>query len=78
MPPVVLVDACSTTRQAPFRPLDANCTAVRPAQVLLYDWEDGYPWAKLPQSAVHPNIQVVRNWGEVETALAALAVPQQP
>ncbi len=42
--------------------------------VLLYDWQGGYPWAKLgPVDAAHPRITVVRDWDEAEAALAALA-----
>lgn len=48
--------------------------------VLLYDWEDSYPWSKLPEGFSHPRIQVVRNWQEVEAAVLAMAaveaVPQ--
>eukprot|EP00955_Chlamydomonas_euryale_P082542 363740-Chlamydomonas_euryale.AAC.5 len=40
--------------------------------VLLYDWEDKYPWSKLPAQKSHPLITVVRNWEEVEEAVAAL------
>lgn len=46
--------------------------------VLLYDWQSGYPWSKLPQGAAHPLIQVVKDWEEVEQALEVLAIPQQP
>lgn len=42
-------------------------------QVLLYDWEDEYPWSKLPQEASRDNITVVRNWDEVELQLARLS-----
>lgn len=48
--------------------------------VLLYDWEESYPWSKLPEGFSHPRIQVVRNWQEVEAAVSAMAaveaVPQ--
>ncbi|GBF87802.1 NLI interacting factor-like phosphatase [Raphidocelis subcapitata] len=50
--------------------LDCADSGVR---VLLYDWEGGYPWAKLPEGSRHPNITVVRNWAEVEAALAVMA-----
>ena len=43
-------------------------------RVLLYDWEGGYPWAKPPPSVgEHPNVEVVRDWGEVERALRGIA-----
>jgi len=41
--------------------------------VLLFDWEGSYPWSKLPRELEHANITVVRSWGEVERALAAMA-----
>lgn len=41
--------------------------------VLLYDWQDSYPWSKLPEGFSHPRIQVVRNWHEVEAAIMAMA-----
>ena len=43
-------------------------------RVLLYDWQGGYPWAK-PRPAVggHPNVEVVRDWVEVEEALRGIA-----
>jgi hypothetical protein len=47
-------------------------------QVLLYDWQLSYPWSKMPSGAVHPNITVVADWGDVEERLraAALALAQ--
>ena len=47
-------------------------------EVLLYDWQNGYPWSKLPEGAGHPAIQVVRDWAEVEAALAVLAASAGP
>ncbi|MEW5318544.1 MAG: hypothetical protein WDW38_009760 [Sanguina aurantia] len=42
--------------------------------VLLYDWDDKYPWSKLPTGvAVSPLIQVVRDWDDVEVALAQMS-----
>lgn len=40
--------------------------------VLLYDWEGSYPWAKLPPGGGHPNIRVVHNWSEAEAAVLAM------
>eukprot|EP00198_Chlamydomonas_reinhardtii_P008606 XP_001697943.1 predicted protein [Chlamydomonas reinhardtii] len=44
-------------------------------RVLLYDWQGAYPWSKLPTSGVRNRelITVVRDWAEVEAALAELA-----
>jgi hypothetical protein len=43
-------------------------------RVLLYDWEGSYPWAKPPPAvASHPNVEVVRDWEEVERALRGIA-----
>ena len=43
-------------------------------KVLLYDWQGGYPWAKHPPAVgEHPNVEVVRDWGEVEKALREIA-----
>lgn len=44
--------------------------------VLLYDWEHAYPWSKLPSGSNHPRISVVKNWGEVEHAVMAMAERQ--
>eukprot|EP00195_Chlamydomonas_chlamydogama_P012453 CAMPEP_0202916582 /NCGR_PEP_ID=MMETSP1392-20130828/68939_1 /ASSEMBLY_ACC=CAM_ASM_000868 /TAXON_ID=225041 /ORGANISM="Chlamydomonas chlamydogama, Strain SAG 11-48b" /LENGTH=180 /DNA_ID=CAMNT_0049609075 /DNA_START=688 /DNA_END=1230 /DNA_ORIENTATION=+ len=41
--------------------------------VLLYDWENSYPWSKLPAGMNHPLISVVRNWDEVEEKVAKLS-----
>lgn len=41
--------------------------------VLLFDWDMSYPWSKFPDSKeMHPLITVVRDWDEVETAIAKL------
>ncbi|CAK0782503.1 hypothetical protein CVIRNUC_005721 [Coccomyxa viridis] len=40
--------------------------------VLLYDWNDSYPWGKTAEGPVHPQIQRVRDWIEVEEALSHL------
>ncbi|CAL5228676.1 g11849 [Coccomyxa viridis] len=45
--------------------------------VLLYDWNDSYPWSKTADGPVHPQIQRVRNWTEVEEALARLGAAQE-
>ncbi|KAI8463076.1 MAG: hypothetical protein J3K34DRAFT_527293 [Monoraphidium minutum] len=42
--------------------------------VLLFDWEDSYPWSKPPPGFSHPNIRVVRDWAEAEAALTAKAM----
>ncbi|KAI8469855.1 MAG: hypothetical protein J3K34DRAFT_377511 [Monoraphidium minutum] len=41
--------------------------------VLLYDWQGGYPWSKLPAGSEHPKIHVVHSWAEVEQRLIAMA-----
>lgn len=41
--------------------------------VLLYDWELQYPWAKTPEGPSHPLITRVKDWGEVEAAVGAMA-----
>lgn len=46
--------------------------------VLLYDWGGAYPWAKLGPDQAHPRIRVVRDWGEAEAALRALAAARAP
>ncbi|KAG2485713.1 hypothetical protein HYH03_015597 [Edaphochlamys debaryana] len=48
-------------------------------RVLLYDWEGGYPWSKLPPSGVTNRelIKVVRDWTEVEAELAQLAMAER-
>jgi len=40
--------------------------------VLLYDWDDSYPWSKVPELNEHPLITKVTNWAEVESAVYAL------
>lgn len=43
-------------------------------RVLLYDWQGAYPWAKPPAAiGEHPNVEVVKDWGEVEAALRGIA-----
>ncbi|KAK9829911.1 hypothetical protein WJX72_008609 [[Myrmecia] bisecta] len=42
--------------------------------VLLYDWQLGYPWSKTPDGPTHPRIRRVKDWSEVEECLAALSV----
>ncbi|KAG1666891.1 hypothetical protein FOA52_013524 [Chlamydomonas sp. UWO 241] len=41
--------------------------------VLLYDWENNYPWSKIPAEKMHPLITVVSDWSEVERTVLALA-----
>jgi beta-phosphoglucomutase-like phosphatase (HAD superfamily) len=45
--------------------------------VLLYDWEGGYPWAKLGEGEGGDRITVVRDWREVEAAVAAVAAARR-
>ncbi|KAJ9530448.1 hypothetical protein QJQ45_012424 [Haematococcus lacustris] len=40
--------------------------------VLLYDWEQAYPWSKLAAGQHNPLISVVHDWQEVEQRLAVL------
>ena len=56
-------------------PAYATEAAAAGLDVLLYDWGGAYPWAKLGPGVAesHPRIQVVRDWGEAEAALRALA-----
>ena len=54
-------------------PIYATEAAAAGLDVLLYDWQGGYPWAKLKAEAHHPRITVVRDWEAVEAALAGLA-----
>eukprot|EP00897_Mesotaenium_endlicherianum_P007954 jgi/Mesen1/7187/ME000037S06546 len=42
--------------------------------VLLFDYNMSYPWSKSADGPVHPLIQRVRNWDEVEKAMRALSV----
>lgn len=44
--------------------------------VLLYDWQDGYPWSKTDCGPTHPNIVRVHDWDEVEAALASVFAAQ--
>jgi len=41
--------------------------------VLLYDWQNRYPWSKLPAGFQHPLITVVHDWDQVEEELHKLA-----
>ncbi len=41
--------------------------------VLLYDWQGGYPWAKLTEAQAHPRITIVRDWAEAEAVLQGMA-----
>lgn len=48
-------------------------------QVLLFDWNLGYPWAKTENNGPHhPNITRVSDWAAVETMLRVLAMAEQP
>ncbi|KAK9901259.1 hypothetical protein WJX75_002903 [Coccomyxa subellipsoidea] len=42
--------------------------------VLLYDWNMSYPWSKTPDGPKHERIRRVKDWIEVEEALAVLAL----
>lgn len=46
-------------------------------QVLLYDWEHGYPWSKTQEGPTHDRITRVRNWQEVEQVLGVFAATRQ-
>jgi len=59
-------------------PLYARECAAAGMAVLLYDWDGGYPWSKLSggqerDGATPDGITVVRDWGEVEAAVARIA-----
>ncbi|XP_073110116.1 uncharacterized protein [Elaeis guineensis] len=44
-------------------------------RVLLFDYENSYPWSKSDSAASHPLVTKVHNWQEVENQLVSLAVP---
>lgn len=54
-------------------PAYARECAAAGINVLLYDWEDGYPWSKLQAGESSELITVVRDWDEVEAVLARLS-----
>lgn len=51
----------------------SNFLKISASQVLLYDWQLGYPWSKTSDGPRHPNIERVSNWHEVERSLARMA-----
>jgi len=50
-------------------PMYAVECAAAGIQVLLYDWDEAYPWSKLKPGQHHQLIRVVRDWNEVEQLL---------
>ncbi|XP_008803370.2 uncharacterized protein LOC103716941 isoform X2 [Phoenix dactylifera] len=44
-------------------------------RVLLFDYENSYPWCKTNSATSHPLVTKVHNWQEVENQLVSLAVP---
>ena len=53
----------------PWYAMECACAGI---QVLLYDWNEAYPWSKTDggHGPVHENITRVRDWHEVEHVLA--------
>ncbi|CAN4084884.1 unnamed protein product [Withania somnifera] len=45
-------------------------------KVLLFDYENSYPWSKSESLNGHPMVKKVHNWGEVEHQLASWIVPR--
>ncbi|KAI3902934.1 hypothetical protein MKW92_003949 [Papaver armeniacum] len=45
-------------------------------QVLLFDYENSYPWSKSESAALHPMVTKVHNWDEVEQQLVSSVVSQ--
>ncbi|XP_059287081.1 uncharacterized protein LOC132040458 [Lycium ferocissimum] len=45
-------------------------------KVLLFDYENSYPWSKSESLNGHPMVKRVHNWGEVEHQLASWIVPR--
>ncbi|KAK4370157.1 hypothetical protein RND71_009632 [Anisodus tanguticus] len=45
-------------------------------KVLLFDYENSYPWSKSESLNGHPMVRKVHNWGEVEHQLASWIVPR--
>ena len=39
-------------------------------EVLLFDWDHGYPWSKTAEGPVHPLITRVSSWEVVQVELA--------
>lgn len=40
-------------------------------RVLLFDYENSYPWCKTESVTRHPLVTKVHNWGEVENRLVS-------
>ncbi|KAI3833619.1 hypothetical protein MKX03_010663 [Papaver bracteatum] len=45
-------------------------------RVLLFDYENSYPWSKSETAALHPMVTKVHNWNEVEQQLVSSVVSQ--
>ncbi|XP_026438797.1 uncharacterized protein LOC113337296 isoform X2 [Papaver somniferum] len=45
-------------------------------RVLLFDYENSYPWSKSESAALHPMVTKVHNWDEVEQQLVSSVVSQ--
>ncbi|KAF3613297.1 putative lariat debranching enzyme-like isoform X1 [Capsicum annuum] len=45
-------------------------------KVLLFDYENSYPWSKSESLNGHPMVKKVHNWGEVEHQLTSWIVPR--
>jgi len=41
-------------------------------RVLLFDYENSYPWSKIDSADQHPLVTKVKNWEEVEQQLMSL------